>query len=106
MSTGTMTQKQLSLCLLALLALLLIATLLWSNSAPDGLFGAAYNTTGTVVASSECGARRSDVCVELELNHEIVSADTNGISTTVGDRVYTQVNDDLSRALILSVLGS
>lgn len=92
MSTGTMTQKQLSLCLLALLALLLTATLLWSNRTSGGLFGAAYNTIGTVVASSECGARRSDVCVELELNQELVNADTNGIQTAVGNRVYTQVN--------------
>ncbi|MBV7333694.1 hypothetical protein KFU94_36765 [Chloroflexi bacterium TSY] len=99
-------RTQVTFILVGLLTLLLLAALLWSNGSPSGLFGTAVNTTGIVVESSECGARRNDVCVELDFNHEIVIADSNGHQVVLGNRVQAQVQDDLSRATILSVIGS
>lgn len=98
------TQRQLILLLVGVLALLFVATLYWSNQERGGLFGTTVNTSGVVVESSECGARRNDVCLILDLNHEVVLADTNGIEVAVGYRVQALINDDLSRATITNVI--
>ncbi|MEM7127844.1 MAG: hypothetical protein AAF702_16040 [Chloroflexota bacterium] len=102
----TISRKQRIYLLVGVLALLLVAALLWSNSNPGGLFGTAVNTSAVVVENSECGARRSDVCIELDFNHEIVLADTDGMAVEVGYRVQALVNNDLSRATITNVIGT
>lgn len=86
-------------------ALLVITLLLWENGNLQGLFGTSVQTTGTVVDSNECGARRSEVCVELDLNREIVNAETNRIRTSTDDRVVIKVEDNLSRGVIVSVMN-
>ena len=106
MINRTIFQKKRTVLIVGLLALLLLATLLWLYADPGGLFGTAVNTSGVIVESSECGARRSDVCLRLDFNHEIVLADTNGFSVDVGYRVQTLVQEDLSRATITNIIAT